>query len=585
MSTTAAPPPVEQQQTAGRPRRAGRRARPARGHPAPTRKSAPPSRPCSSSCTSPSRTTAFALPAGASTWIFTSSSFAIMAVVVALLMIGGEFDLSAGAMTGTTGLITGIMMSHWHVNVWVSVFTSLVVALCIGFLNGLLVMKTGLPSFIVTLGTFFVLRGVNLAGVKKVINQVSVVDFQSAQGLRRRQQAVRLLHQGRPDVAAVGQRPGHRRSCASMPPPGGRSRVIILATWVLQRTQPGNWIFAVGGAQTSARQVGVPVFRTKVGLFMTTAFGAWMVGMLTLFKTTTAQSTTGCRPGVRLHHLCRRRWLPADRWLRLRGRRGPRRPHLRDGRPGHRLRRLGQRLAVLHPRRDAPGRRPGQQLRQVASGESAMSAERVRAGHRRGRPGPRDRRRAGAAAARHRDHRGHRHRQELRLGDRPARRHHHGEGRRGDLRARRQRRRQVDVHQDPGGGARAHQRRLRRRRSRSGRFSSPREALALGIATVYQDLAVVPLMPVWRNFFLGSELTKGKGPTSRLDVGDDEGDHQDRARGDGDRPARRRAADRDPVRWRAAVRRDRPRGLLRCPRADPRRADRRARRPPVRASC
>ena len=49
-------------------------------------------------------------------------------------------------------------------------------------------------------------------------------------------------------------------------------------------------------------------------------------------------------------------------------------------------------------------------------------------------------------------------------------------------------------------------------------FSSPREALALGIATVYQDLAVVPLMPVWRNFFLGSELTKGRGPTSRLDV-------------------------------------------------------------------
>jgi simple sugar transport system ATP-binding protein len=50
------------------------------------------------------------------------------------------------------------------------------------------------------------------------------------------------------------------------------------------------------------------------------------------------------------------------------------------------------------------------------------------------------------------------------------------------------------------------------------KFSSPREALALGIATVYQDLAVVPLMPVWRNFFLGSEVTKGRGPTSRLDM-------------------------------------------------------------------
>lgn len=49
-------------------------------------------------------------------------------------------------------------------------------------------------------------------------------------------------------------------------------------------------------------------------------------------------------------------------------------------------------------------------------------------------------------------------------------------------------------------------------------FSSPRAALDAGIATVYQDLAVVPLMPVWRNFFLGSELTKGRGPFRRLDV-------------------------------------------------------------------
>ncbi|MEV7193667.1 ATP-binding cassette domain-containing protein [Streptomyces sp. NPDC093510] len=50
------------------------------------------------------------------------------------------------------------------------------------------------------------------------------------------------------------------------------------------------------------------------------------------------------------------------------------------------------------------------------------------------------------------------------------------------------------------------------------RLGSPREALDLGIATVYQDLAVVPLMPVWRNFFLGSEPTKGAGPFRRMDV-------------------------------------------------------------------
>lgn len=49
------------------------------------------------------------------------------------------------------------------------------------------------------------------------------------------------------------------------------------------------------------------------------------------------------------------------------------------------------------------------------------------------------------------------------------------------------------------------------------RFESPRDALDAGIATVYQDLAMVPLMSVWRNFFLGSEPTKGWGPLRRID--------------------------------------------------------------------
>ncbi len=69
--------------------------------------------------------------------------------------------------------------------------------------------------------------------------------------------------------------------------------VTVIATWVLLRTRTGNWIFAVGGAQLSARQIGVPVFKTKVGLFMTTAGAGWLVGMLLLFTTSTVQSNTG----------------------------------------------------------------------------------------------------------------------------------------------------------------------------------------------------------------------------------------------------------------------------------------------------
>lgn len=52
------------------------------------------------------------------------------------------------------------------------------------------------------------------------------------------------------------------------------------------------------------------------------------------------------------------------------------------------------------------------------------------------------------------------------------------------------------------------------------RFESPRDALDLGISAVYQHLALVPLMPVWRNFFVGSEIIKGRGPTRRLDRGE-----------------------------------------------------------------
>jgi simple sugar transport system permease protein len=69
--------------------------------------------------------------------------------------------------------------------------------------------------------------------------------------------------------------------------------VTAVATWVLMRTRAGNWIFAVGGAAASARQIGVPLMKTKVGLFMTTAFAGWLVGMISLFQSTSVTSATG----------------------------------------------------------------------------------------------------------------------------------------------------------------------------------------------------------------------------------------------------------------------------------------------------
>ena len=119
-------------------------------------------------------TQAFLTPAGISTWLYSSSLFGIMAVAVALLMIGGEFDLSAGAMTGTTALIVGVVTTQWGMNIWLALILALVIALAIGAGNAFVVMKTGLPSFIVTLATFFILQGLNLAVTKLITGTVAI---------------------------------------------------------------------------------------------------------------------------------------------------------------------------------------------------------------------------------------------------------------------------------------------------------------------------------------------------------------------------------------------------------------------------
>jgi len=216
---------------------------------------------------------------GAGVWLESASTYGIMAVAVALLMIGGEFDLSSGVMTGFTALIVGILTTQFGVNIWLAALISLAAALAIGALNGYVVMKTGLPSFIVTLGTFFVLAGIDLAVTKILTGQVAI------QGM-----------------AQVPMYDSIQKFFGSSITIGGGVFyvsviwwivVTIVATWVLLRTRAGNWIFAVGGALTSSRQIGVPVMKTKVGLFMTTAGAAWLVGMISLFRTSTVQANTG----------------------------------------------------------------------------------------------------------------------------------------------------------------------------------------------------------------------------------------------------------------------------------------------------
>ncbi|GAA4002606.1 ABC transporter permease [Allokutzneria multivorans] len=221
----------------------------------------------------------FLSPMGVANWLDDSSTLGIMAVAVALLMIGGEFDLSAGVMTASTALVTAILATQLGWNTWLALLVSLVFALGVGALNGWLVMRTGLPSFIVTLGTFLALQGLNLGITRLVTGSVQVSGMREAEGY----ESAGYLFASTVDV-------------------GGTSFPIsivwwVLAaavgSWVLMRTRFGNWIFAVGGAAPSARAVGVPVVRTKILLFMTTAFAAWLVGSINILRFTTVQANQG----------------------------------------------------------------------------------------------------------------------------------------------------------------------------------------------------------------------------------------------------------------------------------------------------
>jgi simple sugar transport system permease protein len=214
-----------------------------------------------------------------STVLYTSSVYAIPAIVVALLMIGGEFDLSAGVAVTSSALVASMFSYQFSTNMWVGAVVSLAVALAIGFVNGYLVVKTGIPSFLVTLGTFFMLRGLNLAMTKQVTGNVATDDVSNIEGFGSAQKVF-----------------------ASQFTVGGVSiRITLLwwilfmvvATWILLRTRVGNWIFAVGGSADSSRAVGVPVKRVKIGLFMAVSFLCWFVGMHTLFAFNTVQSGLG----------------------------------------------------------------------------------------------------------------------------------------------------------------------------------------------------------------------------------------------------------------------------------------------------
>ncbi|MGY1620167.1 ABC transporter permease [Geodermatophilus sp. SYSU D00691] len=207
---------------------------------------------------------------GLATVLDVAALLGIGGVPVALLLIAGQFDLSVGVVAVASSLVTALLVESAGWGIWPALVVSLLSALAVGAVNGLLVVSTGLPSFLVTLATFLVLQGVTLAGTHAVAGSARIEGLDSAAGW---DSAVTLFG----STVLIGD---------------GRFRVSLLwflgvtalGTWVLWRTRFGNAVFASGGARRAARELGVPVRGTTVTLFCLTAAAGWLIGTLGLVR-------------------------------------------------------------------------------------------------------------------------------------------------------------------------------------------------------------------------------------------------------------------------------------------------------------
>lgn len=217
---------------------------------------------------------------GIVTFLEVSAQLGILAVAAALLMIGGEFDLSVGSMIGAAGVVLAIPAVIWGWPLWLCIILAFVVAAAVGWINGMVVVRTGLPSFIVTLAGLFILRGLTIGFTRLITGRTQVSGLKP---LVEQDWLAPLFagNVGYPVFAWLAANGWTVARTDGTPQVQGIPMSIVwwiglavLATWVLLRTKVGNWIFAAGGDANAARNVGVPVAGVKIGLFMCTALAA-----------------------------------------------------------------------------------------------------------------------------------------------------------------------------------------------------------------------------------------------------------------------------------------------------------------------
>jgi simple sugar transport system permease protein len=212
---------------------------------------------------------------GAINYLEVAAQVGVLASAVTLLMIAGEFDLSVGSMTGAAGVLLALPITELGWPLWLALPFTFAAAACVGLINGLVVVRTGVPAFIVTLASLFILRGVTIGVTGLVTDSTQVVGVNDALG----DDPLLPLFAGEVDGFPVSI--------------GWWVGLTVLGAWLLARTRFGNWTLASGGDADAARSTGVPVRRVKVLLFCSTSVAASLVGVLVVLGTGSADVLGG----------------------------------------------------------------------------------------------------------------------------------------------------------------------------------------------------------------------------------------------------------------------------------------------------
>jgi simple sugar transport system permease protein len=213
----------------------------------------------------------FASAAGTAGWLNIAAELGIIAIPVGLLMIAGEFDLSTGSMVGAASIIVAIGANLYALPVIVCMALAAAVAVGVGVFNAVLVERTKLPSFIVTLASNMFLMGTAL-GLARLLSGTSTVSLRSDSWAK----VLLATKIGYFNVSILWW-----------------AAAALFAAWVLQRTPFGNWVLAVGGNLDGARRAGVPVGRVKLILYIWTALSSAFVGIMGVFEYNQGNATSG----------------------------------------------------------------------------------------------------------------------------------------------------------------------------------------------------------------------------------------------------------------------------------------------------